>query len=45
MGWSVWPEFPVTVDEVELISGLNFYHKLDDKIEDFLEREIGESGF
>ena len=37
--------FSVTVDEVELISGLNFYHKLDDKIEDFLESEIGEFGF
>jgi len=37
--------FSVTVDEVELISGLNFYHKLDDKIEDFLESEIGGFSF
>jgi endonuclease G len=37
--------FSVTVVEVELISGLNFYHKLDDKKEDLLESEIGEFGF
>jgi len=37
--------FSVTVDEVELISGLNFYHKLDDKTEEVLESKIGEFGF
>lgn len=37
--------FSVTVDEVESISGLNFYHKLDDKMEDLLESQIGEFSF